>query len=991
MSASTPRVYNIPAGIPFVDALAAALLEEGAGDPLALSRMTVLVPTRRAVRSLSEAFLRRAEGKALLLPALTPIGDIDEEALALAHEAGPLAAAAAEIPPAIPELRRRLLLAELILKRRGFSLAQAVQLAGELGRLIDQAATERIGFDGLARLVPERYASHWQVTLTFLSIVTEHWPKVLAAEGAIDPAERRNRVLEAQASLWRAQPPAHPVVAAGSTGSIPATGDLLALVARLERGRVVLPGLDRDTGDDAWETLAPSHPQFALKRLIERIGIARREVADWPWHGPPSSPRARAALLAEAMRPAGSTDSWRRYRTSPAEALCGLERIVCPTPREEARVIALRLREALETKARTAALVTPDRALARRVAAELRRWDIEVDDSAGTPLAATPPGAFLRLLAEAAVERLAPLPLMALLKHPLSAGGEEPAVFRAAARLLERQLLRGPRPAAGIRGLRAALRKVGEKEARETLADFIARLERTLEPLARLLGRRRLAVREAIAAHLAAAEALAATREQSGAARLWSGEAGEALALFADELALASGRMARLEGAGYAAFFAALLEERVVRPRYGRHPRLFIWGPLEARLQHADLVILAGLNEGTWPAAPAVDPWMSRPMRAAFGLPEAERRIGLSAHDFAQLAAASEVVLTRALKLEGTPSVPSRWLLRLDALLAARGTALETASEARWLAWQKRLDEALGPPAPAAPPAPRPPYAARPRRLSVTEIETWMRDPYGIYARHVLGLRALEPLDADPGAAERGSFIHAALDRFLKKHGLALPRDALASLLKFGEAAFGPALERPGVRAFWWPRFERIAAWFVEHERQRRMRLAASRSEVKGHLVLATKRDPFLLDAKADRIDRLKEGGLVIIDYKTGRVPQKGAVEAGLSPQLPLEAVMALAGAFNDIPAEPVRSLAFWRLSGRTPAGEECALERDAAALAERARAGLVALIERFDDEATPYEARPRPEEAPAFSDYEHLARVKEWSAVPGSAEGGGA
>ena len=990
MSERAPHVYTIPPGVPFLEALAAELLRECGSDALALSRMSILLPTRRAARNLREAFLRRSHGKALLLPRLVPIGDIDEDALAFAAEETPLAASALEIPPAIPELRRRLLLAELILKLKGHTLAQAVQLAGELGRLIDQVATERIGFERLESLVPERYAAHWQITLEFLKIVTEHWPKVLAEEGALDPAEWRNRVLEAQTALWHARPPEGVVIAAGSTGSIPATADLLALVATLPKGRLVLPGLDRHTESDAWERLEPSHPQFGLKRLLERLGIARHQVEDWPWEGLETSPPARAALIAAAMLPAASTDAWRGLAKPPPEALNGLRRIDCPTPREEAGVIALLMREALETPARTAALVTPDRALARRVAAELERWGIEVDDSAGTPLAATPPGTFLRLLAEAAAEGLAPLPLVALLKHPLAAAGEEPPAFRHDGRLLELAILRGPRPAPGIRGLRAALRALGDEGSRKTLAKLIDRLEAALGPLVKLLGRRALAAPRAVQAHIAAAEALAATAQLAGAERLWAGEAGEEAAGFVDELERAALRIRRLEGSAYPAFFASLLGERQVRPRYGRHPRLFIWGPLEARLQHADLVVLGGLNEGTWPAAPPVDPWMSRPMRAAFGLPEAERRVGLSAHDFAQASSAREVVLTRALKVDGTPTVPARWLLRLEALLRAAGTTLETAAPARWLAWHKALDEVPGPPVPAAPPAPRPPLAARPRRLSVTEIETWMRDPYAIYARHVLNLKALDPLDADPGAAERGSFIHAALDRFVRNFRGALPADAVEELLRIGARTFGAALERPGVRAFWWPRFERIAAWFVANERERRAHLSASHTEVRGLLTLASEGGPFLLKGKADRIDRLSEGGLAIIDYKTGRLPSAAEIAQGLAPQLPLEAVMAMEGAFSEVPASAVKSLAFWRLSGGEPPGEERPLKEDAQALAETARERLLALIQRFDDAATPYEARPRPEAVPAFSDYEHLERVKEWSATGDNGREGG-
>jgi ATP-dependent helicase/nuclease subunit B len=982
LSGARPRVYTIAPGIPFVDALATELLRRSAGDPAELSRYTVLLPTRRAVRSLREAFLRAASGKALLLPRLTPIGDIDEEMLALSADETPLVGTALEIPPAIPELRRRLLLAELILKLGKHTVEQAVRLAAELARLIDQVATERVGFERLAGLVPERYAAHWQITLQFLRVVTDHWPKVLEDEGAVDPATRRNRLLEAQASFWRAHPPANPVVAAGSTGSIPATADLLALVATLPTGTVVLPGLDRDSDADSWDMLEPSHPQYGMRLLLERMRIERRDVADWPHDGLKSTTPARARLIAEAMRPAGTTDAWRRLEAFPDEALHGLHRIDCPTPREEAGVIALLMRETLEVPGRTAALVTPDRLLARRVAAELERWDVTVDDSAGTPLDATPPGTFFRLIAEAAADSLAPLPLAALLKHPLAAAGTEPTAFRREARLLERHLLRGPRPAPGLAGLRAACRAIGDAEAKSSIENLIDCLDRALGPLLALIDRPAIQAADAIAAHIAAAEALAGTSALCGAARLWAGDAGEKLAAFLAELVHAADRFPALDGSAYPAFFGTLLAGQAVRPRYGRHPRLSIWGPLEARLQHADLLILGGLNEGTWPPTPPIDPWMSRPMRTAFGLPDAERRIGLSAHDFAQAGAAGEVVLTRSLKTEGTPTVPSRWLLRLDSLLRAAGLRLDDGAPARLLRWQQALDRWDEPPKPVTAPQPRPPLAARPRTLSVTAIETWMRDPYAIYARHVLGLKALDPLDADPGAAERGSFIHEALDRFVKRFPSELPANAVDELLRIGKEAFGAALERPGVRAFWWPRFERIAAWFVAVERERYRLLSGSYAEVRGQLAFGGPGGPFVLKAKADRIDRLKAGGLAIIDYKTGVTPSPDDVEAGYSPQLPLEAAMALEGAFQGVAAGPVAALGYWRLSGGDPPGEARWFETDTAALIRAARDGLARLIAAFDDPATPYEARPRPEHAPRFSNYAHLARVLEWSTL---------
>ncbi|MCG8598516.1 MAG: PD-(D/E)XK nuclease family protein, partial [Verrucomicrobiales bacterium] len=357
--------------------------------------------------------------------------------------------------------------------------------------------------------------------------------------------------------------------------------------------------------------------------------------------------------------------------------------------------------------------------------------------------------------------------------------------------------------------------------------------------------------------------------------------------------------------ATYAALMDALMAGRTVRPRFGRHPRLAILGLLEARLQHADLVVLGGLNEGVWPADPAPDPWMSRPMRERFGLPLPERRIGLAAHDFAQLACASEVVLTRAQKSDGTPTVPSRWLLRLETVLQGCGLGEAFAPDTAWLGLQRGL-AAVDAHRPMAAPAPTPPVEARPRRLSVTRIETWIRDPYGIYAREVLGLRPLDPLEADPGAADRGTIIHQALDDFQRAHPDSLPDDALARLLALGRAAFGPTLARPAVRAFWWPRFERIAAWFVKQEAGRRAAVTATATEVHGRIEIAGPAGPFTLTATADRIDRFADGGLSIVDYKTGAAPSDKQVWAGYAPQLPLEAVIAGQGGFEGVTPGPV-------------------------------------------------------------------------------------
>jgi ATP-dependent helicase/nuclease subunit B len=983
-----PAIYSVPFDKPFLDSLVEGLMRRARRDPLALARMTVLLPTRRAARSLREAFLRASGGEAMLLPKMIQVGDLDPDELAFRSDESAAAGAGFDLPPAVPPLRRQLLLTQLVsaFARRageGLVLGQAAPLAASLARFLDEAQTEGCDFAGLAALVPSRYAKHWQDILEFLAIVTEYWPKMLEELGCLDPAEWRNRMLAAQIAAWRSDAPAGPVIAAGLTGGIPAVATLMECVAQLPQGAVVLPGLDVLADGALWEAVSkdPAHPQHLMSRFLEKLDLDPAAVK--PWVGE-FAPSARGRLVGEALAPAELSHRWRFIGRLDRDALKGLRRIDCPGPQEEAVTIALLLRESLEQPGATAALVTPDRDLARRVAAELKRWSIDIDDSAGVPLNKTPPGVFLRLVLDLAAQRLAPLPLLAALKHPLAAAGMAPGAFREIVRRLELEVLRGPRPEAGIDGLRKLL-----PEPARALHGLLARLEAALGPLLAALATPEIALPALLEAHIGAAEALAASDEEAGPARLWREPAGEAGTLFLNDLLQAAAGFPALPGAEYPALFEALLSGPVVRPPYGRHPRLFIWGLLEARLQQADRIVLGGLNEGVWPPAPPSDPWLSRPMRKAFAMPPPERRVGVAALDFALALGAPEVVMTRAARVEGTPTVPSRWLLRLDTVLRAAGLEGELARDATPLGWQAAIDAPPGPPRPIPPPEPRPPLAARPRRLSVTEIETWQRDPYAIYAKHVLRLRALEPLDADPGAADRGMIIHDALARFLQAYPARLPADAAMRIAALGQQSFGPALARPGVWAFWWPRFLRIAEWVAAEEAHRRPFIDEILAEITGRLMLEGPAGGFEITGRADRIERRRDGRIALIDYKTGALPRTRDIAQGYAPQLPLEAWMIERGGFAPLRAS-VGEIAYWRLSGGDPAGEMRLLEPDDERrrdLIARAGEGLKALIAAFDDPAMPYRAIPSPDRAPLYSDYAHLERRKEWLAAGGGEE----
>ncbi|MAU41398.1 MAG: double-strand break repair protein AddB [Kordiimonas sp.] len=1014
-------VYTIRSGVSFVDALAQGVQDRYGGDPLMFSRVTILLPNRRAARSLRDSFLRLSGGKAQMLPRMQPIGDVDEDEVLLSGAILPQGSDDLTLAPAIPPLQRQMLLMNIIrrwYKAQGENIpngAQAAILARALGQLLDQVQTHRLSFAQLETLVPDDYAAHWQQTLDFLQILIESWPDVLIATGYMDAVARRDHLMSLFAEGWRQRPPETPVIAAGSTGSIPATRDLLKVVAGLPMGHVVLPGLACDMDSQSWDQLDPTHPQYTMKQLLSHMDVEREDVTPWLAEdrvgaaGCASAPVQRDRFFQYAFRPAATCQDWVDLTDSEEgkklvkEAAVGVTRLDVPGLREEAGIIALMMREVLETPGKTAALVTPDRNLARRVGMELQRWDIQVDDSAGTPLLNTAVGRFLRLTAEMINEDLAPVALLAALKHPLCAGGEELGLFRKNVRRLERLVLRGPRPAPGVRGITATLKAMVSPAAEDEAENIKERDKKQraaavacgawwqgiaahIAPFAAIMPAEEASFAELLQTHLMMVEALAATSTQTGAERLWRGEDGIEAARLMEELQLAAEHMGPLPPSEYAALLDVFMGGLVVRPAYGGHARLHIWGPLEARLQHTDLMILGGLNEGIWPPETSPDPWMSRPMREKFGLPPLEEKIGLSAHDFLQAAGAKDVVMIRSEKVDGAPTVRSRWLARLEALW--QGDNLSAGQN--WQDWYMALDRLIpagvpgesivGPAGPYAPPAPCPPVAARPRELSVTQVQTWMQDPYALYVQKILKLSVLDPLDADPGALEKGNFIHAALEKFLKTYPGALPPNSVQQLLSMGRDAFGEALARPTVWAFWWPRYCQIAAWFIEKEQERR----AAGCQTIGAEVWARQRFPgpagdFILKAKADRIDRLQDGSLSIIDYKTGKEPSARQLHAGYAPQLPLEAVMAHDGSFDDIPAGSVSELAYWRLHGGDPAGEIKTPEKDSVdELRRKAADGLRDLIAAFDRQETPYLSKPRPGVL-GYGDYDHLARVKEW------------
>jgi ATP-dependent helicase/nuclease subunit B len=1040
------RVFSVPLSVPFLRAVITALVDgrlvdgfEARAQPERLARATLYLPTRRAGRMAREIFLDVLDTEAAVLPRIVALGDIDEDELAFTEEAEHFGGAAPlEIPPKLGELERRLTLARLVgAWARGPVLAPLVvggpastlALAGDLARLMDDMVTRGVGWDALDGLVPDQLDQYWQHSFQFLQIARQAWPAHLQEIGRIEPAARRDLLIAAEAKRLATHHDG-PVIAAGSTGSMPATAKFLHAVALLPHGAVVLPGLDIDLDHDSWQpiggvrdaqgkfTTPPSsnHPQFAMHALLQRFGLKRGdvEILGEPARG------GRDVLVSEAMRPSGATAQWHQ-RLGDADiagkialGMTNLAVIEAANPEMEALAIAVAMREARHLD-KSAALVTPDRALARRVMAALGRWNLAFDDSGGDALMETSAGIFARLAAEAAARELEPQTLLALLKHPLCRLGAAPDAFRGAVATLELALLRGTRPQGGSSGLKrdfdrfrgelAKLRR-GEisslhpSEPRARLADdeldraqaLIAQLQAALAPLETSGATKPHDFAELARRHRDTLIAL--SRDQHDVAHVFEGQ-GSALESAFDELLgdnSPSGLMVQL--GDYPEVFQAAFGDRMVRRPETANVHLKIYGPLEARLTQSDRVIIGGLVEGVWPPAPRVDPWLSRPMRHELGLDLPERRIGLSAHDFAQLLGADDVILSHAAKVGGAPAVASRFLHRLEAVAGEARWNAATAAGERYVRFADQLDSP-DKVEPIAQPAPKPPRATRPLKLSVTAIEDWLRDPYTIYARYILRLSPLDPVDMPLSAADRGSAIHDALGEFTQTFAAGLPKNPALALRGIGEKYFEPLMERPEARALWWPRFQRIANWFADWEVVRREHVDAISAEIRGEIPIPLENGrTFVLSARADRIERRRDGRFAILDYKTGQPPTGKQVRMGLSPQLTLEAAILREGGFEAIPAgSSVSELAYVRLSGNNPPGEQRSLELkinkgDTAQLpddaADEARQKLEALIRAFEDEDRAYTSLNLSMWSNRYGSYDDLARIKEWSAAGG-------
>ena len=981
------QIHTIPQGRDFADDLVTGVLGI-IKTPDEMADSIIMLPNRRLAQATRQAFARLGRGKAQIMPRMMPIGDVDEDAEEL------IAAGwdADDKPPVIDRIERQLSLSELtrpFFKAAGLhhvAEAENLALAGALGVFLDQMQTAQCDPKKLDDLAHQDHAEHWKKIIRFLEIGTESWPLILQKINKSDPAVWRNAAIKARATAWRQAPPKGTVIIAGSTGSIPATHQLMESVLAMPNGHIILPGLDKYMAEDDWQELSDiqdptlaTHPQHAMATLLASLGVVRRDVALWQGtnfadggYNPEES--GRAGVIREAMRPAKQTPKWRdipaRQEIKP-RSIAGWQRIDCYDKREEAEVIALAMREVLEVPEKTAIMITADERLAKMVAGELQRWEVNVPLTAGQKLSQTSVGQFLLLIIEAWAEDFAPIPLLAMARHPLAAAGMKRHDFREKIKEIEKTLLRGNRVEGGLEGLEKAA------EPHPYLKKFIK--ENLINPLKPLLEKnKKRSLAEWVNDHGKVAENLSKS-DSDGAVRPWLQQDGIRLAQFFQRLQR-YGKDITVSAEDYLPMLQSLMGAEKIYPKQQEHPRLAILTPIEARMQTADLTIIGGMNEGLMPQDITPDPWMNSAMRQQFGMPQTNWRIGHMALDITNALARPEVIITQAKRDGSTPILPSRWLRRLDAVLGV--AEIEWPKNQRLQSLARQLNSDGSRQSPEKRPEPKPPIKARPTKFSATALDTLLRDPYALYARKILELRALNDIDQQPNAADRGNLTHEALRQFIEENQGAAPEENdYGRLIEIGEGIFNAFSHSPMVRIFWWARFCETAKWFIGEEQKNRGLIAKSIVEKTGNASLEVGGITFTITAKADRIDLLHDGRLDIIDYKTGGLRSSKEVGGGRALQLRVEAFIADSGGFSEIEKGlPIKSLTYWKLSGtKNNPGEIKNVTPDNENIADDTKQGLMRLLGSFTDENQGYLSEPITSEINPYSDYRHLARVGEW------------
>lgn len=980
------NVFNISPIYPFLDVLADFVLQSAKKNSLNIADDIILLPTRRACRALKDVFSKFSNGFSLL-PKILPLGDVDEDGFAfIDYQNDNLDFL--DLPPAIPEVERNLILSFLI-KKKSPSLndQQAFSLALDLAHLMDVVEMEMLDFSNLSNIVPDNLSLYWQETLQFLQIITEWYPKILKERGYLNPVDRKIKLIYKQVDVWQNYHKKGRIFACGSTASLVPISYMINAISNMDYGYVILPHLDRVLSDQDFYNVGQNHPQYGIKNLLLKMQVKRQNVRDLiPSFYVDTAPKDRETLASFIMLNSSLENTWHNMPDLSSDVLQGFSNLILNNESNEALAISFIIRKMIAENKKTL-LITPDRKIAKSVASELKRWNISVDDSAGIGASEIDTGNYFILIINAIVDNFSPFSLLALLKHRFSHLSFDKQSLDSLVDDIEIHLLRGN---FGLDNIDSIIAKAEELSFSNHDVNFypilqlLYSIKRIVSPFLSLFDNssHSASLYDILFEHLKLLEIFVQNNSKNPdfvLNTLYDGDLNSQLSsalknLLNDLLSLKDDAISKMSLASYKTFISNFLFNLKLRPSIPSHPLVAIMNSIEARLLDADTFILAGLNENTFPSITTDDPWLSRPMKADFKLPLPERKIGLSSHDFVEFFCKKNVISTRALKTDGINTIESRWLQKLDAIINIKNLPFDNSLSSSILSWIKYFDLPPLPSSRIKRPMPKPPLYARPKELWATSIEKLYRDPYIIFASKILSLKKLDDINSDTLPADFGNIVHATLEEFKKKNLSSieeLKQIFIRNLLPF---------KNIDIIDFWFKRFELISQQFISYEKRFSPLIKHTFTEIVGALKI---NDYFTLKAKADRIDILNDSSSVIIDYKTGYAPSKKEVYSGYAPQLLLEALILNNNGFPDIPFKTkTSSLTYLQFSSKDNKFF-INFDEDIDLLVKKTFETLSLIIEKFNNPDTPYISRPNPNTVGAtienYSEFSHLARVKEW------------
>lgn len=964
------NILNIPGCFNFLKSVHEFIINR-TNDKLSLSNFTILLPSRRSCNELKRIFLENSSNSAIILPNIRAIGDIDYDDLVLKQINKNDLENFSDFSNNTSRIKYKILLIKELLKWakssnknlfKDITIEQASNLALELEKFLNEVNRNGLNLDDLEKIVDDEYSQHWQEVLNFLEIFGKKWNKFIKDNNVISVVDFKSRMIEFNAEYFKKNKPLNPIVIAGVSGSVKSTCEFIKSLIKYDNCYYFFKDLNKNLTEDEWKEIGVFHPQYSFKNLLDNcINCERDRVKNLEFNNCLIVNPIIEKILSFSMLPYNETHKWQSKLNIKKEDFSHISKIECNNSFEELSVISLITKHVHETSNDNVAIITSDEIFANQLAVELKNLNLDVNNAFGNKISRTEVVKFLFLILDVIKNKYETVAFLSLLKHDFTLFGYNKNELNRLTLLLEDKILRGY----GNLGCEGILKKVNEFGNLE-LIDFIKKIMETLDKFKC----EKLNFQSVIKLHIELAENIASNSEVVGSNAFWNNSKnGDELLNFFNEVIKESESYGDIKNCDeYSYLLDYLIAENSYSDRYSIHPMVNIISPQEAKLINYDLIILTNLNDGRFPPHISTDPWMSKSMRKAFGLPDRDELIGNFAYDFTQFLCNKKVILTRSLKEDGVPTVKSKYLMRLETfLLCQNHLKLEENNiwkevfKKRNFAEQNIIIKR---------PKPKPPLDRRPRELYATKIEKLMNNPYDIYAEKILNLKKKDDFYENKIFAFFGSAVHEALENYIKNYKAAEFAKLYEKLIKYGKESFDKYFTDETSRELFFIRFSNIAEWFIEQDEAVR----ASGYNVYAERIekLYMKNIDFTIAAKIDRIEENEFGSINIIDYKTGNTPSTSDVLTAKKPQLIIEAIV--------LENKKTDKLVYWSIKGK---GDEKIqeIDSDICELVNKGRDGIVRLITHFNVFENSYIATAFDlnDQNHYASDYKHLSRVEEW------------